>query len=149
MKPIVARTKSRKRSVAAKLTVVARRLRMTFDRRAEHKGLTRAQWAMITAVSRNPGATQKMLADALEVREMTAARLVDRLCEDGYLERRGNPRHHRAYCVHLTAAAAPLLGKLDEIAKTHEAATFAGLQTEDLEKLDSMLDVIAHNLAEL
>ena len=88
-------------------------------------------------------------AHALEVREMTAARLVDRLCDEGYLERRDNPRHHRAYCVHLTSAATPLLGKLDEIAKTHEAATFAGFETEDLEKLDSMLDLIAHNLAEL
>ena len=142
-------SKIRKRSVAVKLTVVARRLRMTFDRRAERKGLTRAQWAMITAVARNPGATQRMLADVLEVREMTAARLVDRLCDEGYLERRDNPRHHRAYCVHLTSAAAPLLGKLDEIAKTHEAATFAGFEAEDLEKLDSMLDLIAHNLAEL
>ena len=43
----------------------------------------------------------------------------------------------------------PLLGKLDEIAKTHEAATFAGLERADLEKLDSMLDHIANNLAEL
>ena len=149
MKSTTAHSKSRKRSVAVKLTVVARRLRMTFDRRAEHKGFTRAQWAMITAVARNPGATQKMLADALEIREMTAARLVDRLCDDGYLERRDNPRHHRAYCVHLTAAAEPLLDKLDEIAETHEAATFAGLERADLEKLDSMLDHIANNLAEL
>jgi MarR family transcriptional regulator, transcriptional regulator for hemolysin len=149
MKSSATRTKSRKRSVAVKLTVVARRLRMTFDRRAERKGLTRAQWAMITAVARQPGATQKELADALEVREMTAARLVDRLCEEGYLERRNNPRHHRAYGVHLTAAATPLIGKLDEIAQIHEAATFAGFGSKDLEKLDSMLDLIANNLAQL
>lgn len=149
MKSTTARSKTRKRSVALKLTVVARRLRMTFDRRSEGKGLTRAQWAMITAVARNPGATQRMLAEALEVREMTAARLVDRLCEEGYLERRDNPRHHRAYCIHLTALAAPLLGKVDQIAQTHEAATFAGFESEDLEKLDSMLDRIAHNLGEL
>jgi MarR family transcriptional regulator for hemolysin len=149
MKSSVTPSKSRKRSVAVKLTVVARRLRMTFDRRAERKGLTRAQWAMITAVARTPGATQKELADALEVREMTAARLVDRLCAEGYLERRNNPRHHRAYGVHLTVAATPLLGKLDQIAKTHEAATFAGFGSKDLEKLDSMLDLIANNLAQL
>ena len=149
MKSSATSSKTRKRSVAVKLTVVARRLRMTFDRRAERKGLTRAQWAMINAVARTPGATQKALADALEVREMTAARLVDRLCEEGYLERRNNPRHHRAYGIHLTVAATPLLGKLDEIAKIHEAATFAGFGSEDLEKLDSMLDLIANNLAQL
>lgn len=149
MKSSATSSKTRKRSVAVKLTVVARRLRMTFDRRAERKGLTRAQWSMINAVARAPGATQKALADALEVREMTAARLVDRLCDEGYLERRNNPRHHRAYGIHLTVAATPLLGKLDEIAKIHEAATFAGFGSEDLEKLDSMLDLIANNLDQL
>jgi MarR family transcriptional regulator for hemolysin len=149
MKSSATSSRTRKRSVAVKLTVVARRLRMTFDRRAERKGLTRAQWAMINAVARAPGATQKALADALEVREMTAARLVDRLCDEGYLERRNNPRHHRAYGIHLTVAATPLLGKLDEIAKIHEAATFAGFGSEDLEKLDSMLDLIANNLSQL
>jgi MarR family transcriptional regulator for hemolysin len=131
-----------------KLSVLARQLRVTFDQSAEESGLTRAQWHLIAAVSRNPGATQRMIAEALEVREITAGRLVDRLCEEGYLRREENPADRRAYCVHLAPAAQPLLDRLDSLASLHEGLIFAHFGTEDLEKLDTLLDKIARNLSE-
>jgi len=139
----------RSRSVALKLSIVARQLRMSFDQSAETCGLTRAQWTLIAVVARNPGATQRTVAEALEVREITAGRLIDRLCDDGYLRRDENPSDRRAYCVHLTAAAEPLLGKLDDLARIHEARIFASFEAEALEKLDTLLDRIAQNLSEL
>ena len=139
----------RSRSVALKLSIVARQLRVSFDQSAESCGLTRAQWTVIAVLARNPGATQRTVAEALEIAEITAGRLVDRLCEDGYLRREQNPSDRRAYCVHLTAAAEPLLAKLDELARVHEGRIFAGFETEALEKLDSLLERIARNLSEL
>jgi MarR family transcriptional regulator for hemolysin len=139
----------RSRSVALKLSVVARQLRVSFDQSAETCGLTRAQWTVIAVVARNPGATQRTVAEALEVREITAGRLVDRLCEDGYLRRDENPSDRRAYCVHLTPAAEPLLAKLDDLARLHETRIFSGFESEALEKLDSLLDRIAQNLSKL
>jgi MarR family transcriptional regulator for hemolysin len=130
------------------LTVVARQLRVTFDQSVEQSGLTRAQWTLIAAVARHPGATQRMIAEALEVREITAGRLIDRLCDEGYLRREANPSDRRAYCVYLTPAAQPLLDKLDDLAKVHEAAIFAGFEPEDLEKLDALLDAVARNLSD-
>jgi len=138
----------RERAVALKLTVVARQLRVTFDQSAERSGLTRAQWHLIAAVARNPGATQRIIAEALEVREITAGRLVDRLCEDGYLKRQESPTDRRAYCVYLTPAAQPVLNKLDELARIHEKAIFAGFSPEDLERLDSLLEAVGRNLSE-
>ena len=128
--------------------MVARQLRVSFDQSAERSGLTRAQWHMIAAVSRNPGVTQRTIAEALEVKEITAGRLIDRLCEEGYLKREEHPTDRRAYCVYLTPAAQPLLDKLDELAKVHETAIFAGFDSEDLEKLDKLLDAIAGNLSD-
>jgi MarR family transcriptional regulator, transcriptional regulator for hemolysin len=130
------------------LTVIARQLRVTFDQSVEQSGLTRAKWTLIAAVARNPGATQRTIAEALEVREITAGRLVDRLCDEGYLRRDENPSDRRAYCLYLTAAAQPVLDKLDELAKIHEAAIFAGFEAEDLERLDALLDAIARNLSD-
>jgi MarR family transcriptional regulator, transcriptional regulator for hemolysin len=130
------------------LSVLARQLRVTFDQSAEESGLTRAQWHLIAAVARNPGATQRMIAEALEVREISAGRLVDRLCEEGYLRREENPADRRAYCVHLTAAAQPLLDRLDNLARVHEGFIFAQFESEDLEKLDALLDKIARNLSD-
>jgi MarR family transcriptional regulator for hemolysin len=130
------------------LTVIARQLRVTFDQSVEQSGLTRAKWTLIAAVARNPGATQRTIAEALEVREITAGRLVDRLCEEGYLRRDENPSDRRAYCLYLTPAAQPVLDKLDELAKIHEAAIFAGFEAEDLERLDALLDTIARNMSD-
>jgi MarR family transcriptional regulator for hemolysin len=127
--------------------VVARQLRITFDQSAERSGLTRAQWHLIAAVARHPGATQRLIAEALEVREITAGRLVDRLCDEGYLKREENPNDRRAYCLYLAPAAQPVLDKLDELGKIHEAAIFAGFEAEELEKLDELLDGISRNLA--
>jgi MarR family transcriptional regulator for hemolysin len=131
------------------LTVLARQLRVTFDQSVEQSGLTRAKWTLIAAVARNPGATQRTIAEALEVREITAGRLVDRLCDEGYLRREANPSDRRAYCVYLTPAAQPVLDTLDDLAKVHEAAIFAGFDADDVERLDLLLDAIARNLSEL
>jgi MarR family transcriptional regulator for hemolysin len=133
--------------VALKLTILARQLRLRFDQSVERSGLTRAKWTLIAAVARKPGATQSVIAEALEVREITAGRMIDRLCEEGYLQRRENPTDGRAYCVYLTSSAQPLLNKLEELAKVHEKEIFASISSDDLKKLDALLDAISRNLS--
>lgn len=127
--------------------MVARQLRISFDQRVERSGLTRASWQLIAAVARHPGATQRLIAEALEVREITAGRLIDRLCAEGILERRENPQDRRAYCVHLTPGAKPMLDKIDELAKVHESEIFAGFEARDLDRLDELLEGVARNLS--
>jgi MarR family transcriptional regulator, transcriptional regulator for hemolysin len=145
-KPI-ATAKNRKRAVGVKLTVVARQLRQGFDHRVERSGLTRAKWTLIAAVAQTPGATQRILAEALQVREITVGRLIDRLCAEGYLKRRAHPNDGRAYCVDLAPAAKPVLDTLNEVARAHEAVVFAGLNDEDLDKLLGLLDAVEKNLS--
>ena len=127
--------------------MVARQLRISFDQRVERSGLTRASWQLIAAVARHPGATQRLIAEALEVREITAGRLIDRLCAEGILERRENPQDRRAYCVYLTPGAKPMLDKIDELAKVHESEIFAGFEARDLDRLDELLEGVARNLS--
>jgi MarR family transcriptional regulator for hemolysin len=127
--------------------VVARHLRQSFDQSVERSGVTRAKWTLIAAVAHNPGATQRVLAEALEVREITVGRLVDRLTAEGYLKRRAHPNDGRAYCVYLAPAAQPVLDTLDELAKIHEAAMFTGFTDDDLDTLGTFLDAMARNMA--
>jgi MarR family transcriptional regulator for hemolysin len=138
---------SRKRAIALKVTVIARQLRQRFDHVVEGDGLTRGKWSVIVAVARSPGATQRTIAAMLEITEVTAGQLIDRLCADGYIERREHPKDRRAYCVYLTPKAQPLLGRLNEVAKIHEEQTFAGIDDADLERLDALLEIVARNLA--
>jgi MarR family transcriptional regulator for hemolysin len=144
---VITKPTGQKRSVALKLSVVARHLRQSFDQRVERSGVTRAKWTLIAVVARNPGATQRMIAEALEVREVTAGRLIDRLCAEGYLKRSEHPNDRRAYCVNLAPAAQPVLDKLGELGKAHEAVIFAGIDAKDLDKLEELLDVMARNLS--
>jgi DNA-binding MarR family transcriptional regulator len=145
----VPRGESLKRSVAVKLAIVARQLRVSFDQSAEDSGLTRAQWALIAVVSGNPGTTQRIIAEALEVKEITAGRLIDRLCDEGYLKREEHPSDRRAYCVYLTPAAQPVLDELDKLARVHEAAIFNGFEPEGLTTLEALLERVGRNLSQI
>jgi DNA-binding MarR family transcriptional regulator len=135
----------RKRALALKLAAINRKLVQQFNQSAEAEGMSRAKWTLIAAVNRIPGATQREIASALDVTEVTAGRLIDRLCEDGYLERNENPEDRRSYKVYLTPAAHPVLERLGEIAGVHTGKALAGLSDEDLAKFDAILDVISRN----
>lgn len=137
----------RKRAIGRKLTLISRQLWHQFDQSVSGSGVSRAKWGLIAAVSHTPGATQRAIANMLEVTEVTAGRMIDRLCEDGLLERRENPQDRRGYCVYLTPAAKPLLDQLGEAAAAYEASAFAGLSDEDLSRLNAVLDIIARNIA--
>ena len=109
--------------------------------------VTRSQWSMIAVVARYPGATQRMIAEALEMSEASAGRLIDRLCVDGLLERRDRDDDRRARAVYLTAAAEPLLAKLADIAKDAEERMFSGFSEQELEQLQNFLGRLYANIA--
>jgi MarR family transcriptional regulator for hemolysin len=147
-KALPAQSDPRRRSLGVKLLVIARQARIIFDQSAEQAGVTRSEWTLIAAVSHKPGVTQRTIASMLEVTDVQAGRLIDRLSAQGYLERRQNPDDRRAYCVYLTPAAQPVLERLGQLAAVHESEVFAGLDQKDLKTLDALLDVIYRNIAE-
>jgi DNA-binding MarR family transcriptional regulator len=91
---------------------VARLIRVEADKRARVHGMTRAQWGLLSRLTRNPGMTQKELADLLEVEPISVARMVDRLEANGMLERRADTHDRRIWRLHLLPGAEPLLKKM-------------------------------------
>jgi MarR family transcriptional regulator for hemolysin len=136
----------RKKALAMKLTVIARQLWLEFDQDAERIGLTRAKWSVVAEANRDPGATQRSIATRLQVTDVTAGRLIDRLCAEGLLERHENPEDRRAYRVYPTAPAQPMLAKLQELATDHARDAFAGFDEAELAQLDSLLESLSRNL---
>lgn len=136
-----------KREIGLRLTVLARMLRNNFDRQVSGLNVTRSQWAMIAVVARHPGETQRMIAEALEMSEASAGRLIDRLCADGLLERRDRDDDRRARAVYLTDKAEPLLARLADVAKDAEERMFKGFSNEDLEQLQNYVDRIYANIS--
>ncbi len=93
---------------------VARLLRVDADKRARCHGMTRAQWAILIWLERQPGISQKELAELLEVEPITVARLIDRLETRGMVERRPDPRDRRIWRLHLRPPAFPMLREIDQ-----------------------------------
>lgn len=141
-----AKDMGQKRAISLKLTVIARQMHKRFDQRVASIGVTRSQWTLIAVIARRPGATQREIAEILEMSEASAGRLIDRLCADGLLERRRKDDDRRAHCVYLTDAAGPILDKISLIGQEHEDIIMAGLDADDLKALERYLDIIATNL---
>lgn len=136
----------RKRNISLRISVLARILRNNFDRQVSALNVTRSQWAMIAVVAHQPGATQRMIADALEMSEASAGRLVDRLCTEGLLERRARDDDRRARAVYLTDAAKPLLDRLSVIAGQNEDRLFRNFSEGELDTLRALLDKLYCNI---
>jgi MarR family transcriptional regulator, transcriptional regulator for hemolysin len=125
--------------------VLARLLRNNFDRQVASLNVTRSKWAMIAVVSRNPGATQRFIAEALEMSEASAGRLIDRLSAEGLIERRERPDDRRAKAVYLTPAAEELQHKLSDIALLNEERLFKDFSEEELDLLREFMDRLYDN----
>jgi DNA-binding MarR family transcriptional regulator len=108
-------------------------LRKAFDRRAVGLGVTRAQWKVLFRLERQPGLRQIELADMLDIEPITLSRIVDRLEEAGLVERAADPADRRAWRLHVTAKAQPLIAKLHEVADEMIAEAFAGLEPREIE----------------
>jgi MarR family transcriptional regulator for hemolysin len=137
----------RRRKVGVRLSILARLMRNNFDRLTSSLNITRSQWQMIAVVARNPGATQRTIAEVLEMSEASAGRLIDRLCADGLLTRRERDDDRRARAIYLTEAAEPLLAKLAEIGDTSEKMLFKGFSEQELDQLEDFVDRMYANLS--
>ncbi len=94
---------------------VSRLMRRRFDERVRSSGATGTQWRTLKILQRRPGINQGQLADLLEVEPITACRMIDRLEESGFVERRRDPGDRRAWRIHLTDKAIPVLDELNDV----------------------------------
>lgn len=104
-----------RRQLVAQLVESSRILRNYIDHRAKQRGTTRAQWVVLFRLRAHEGMSQVDLAEVLELQPISLVRLLDRLVEQGLLERRHDPRDRRANRLHLTAAGRELVDDLDEL----------------------------------
>jgi DNA-binding MarR family transcriptional regulator len=108
-------------------------LRKAFDRLAVGLGVTRAQWKVLFRLTRQPGLRQVELADMLELEPITLCRIVDRLEEAGLVERTRDPEDRRAWRLHVTAKAQPLVEKLQAVGAQLIDQAFGGIDPKDIE----------------
>ena len=134
------------RDLAFLLSDAARLLRTCADQKARQFGMTRAQWAVLFRLERAEGLKQAELADLLEVQPITLTRLIDRLCENGLIERRSDPSDRRAKRLFLTPAAKPVMDQLSVVSGKMMANVLVGLDQRERKAMVASLTTIKNNL---
>jgi MarR family transcriptional regulator, transcriptional regulator for hemolysin len=127
----------------------ARLLKRHFERRARQSGLpiTRRQATVIIYISRHEGVSQAEVANWLNIEPIALVRLLDKLCEEGLVERRAHPTDRRVRTLWLTESAQPVLERILEINQAIRAEAFVGLPDSARDGLIEALALIKDNLA--
>lgn len=135
-------------SIGRLLVDVSRLIRRLFDQRARSIGVTRPQYQVLTALSRREGCNQGHLAEVLDVEPITLCRMIDRLQDAGWVERRRDPADRRAWQLYLSPQALELLEILQPLGNEVLDAALAGIPDQQQDMLRQTLLRMRHNLAQ-
>ncbi len=130
-------------------TDVARLLRTIFDRRVKALGITRPQWLAIVRLKRRPGASQSELADMMEIEKAPAGKIVDRLEERGWVERRPDPVDRRVNRIFLTELGERVHAVIWPIAQSTVGDALVDLSEHDIAHLTQLLSRVKARLGEM
>jgi len=124
----------------------SRQLRRLFDERVRSLGLTAAQARLLLSLERNPDENQVFHADQLEIEPITLTRIVDRLEEAGWVERRSDPGDRRARILHLTDKSRGIVTRLRATVETLFEDMLGGFDPGERAAFASLLERIGANL---
>ena len=135
-----------KKEIAFLLHDVARLLKTYADQTARSFGATRAQWSVLSRLNRSEGLKQSELAELLDLQPISLTRLLDRLAENGLIERRPDPNDRRVNRLYLTPAARPLLDQLTALGENLMSEVLEGVDDKSVNRLLTDLGVMRENL---
>ena len=127
---------------------VQRLLRKRFETRASGLGLSSAQWRLMVRVAKEEGISQARLAELLEIEPISVSRLVDRMEEGGWIERRSDAADRRVRMIFPTAKASAAYAEVKSLAGEVYEQSLTGVSLEHRRVLIKALEAMAENLAD-
>lgn len=127
---------------------VQRLMRKRFETRASGLGLSSAQWRLMVRVAKEEGISQARLAELLEIEPISVSRLVDRMEEGGWIERRADAADRRVRMIFPTAKASEAYAEVKSLAGEVYEQSLAGVSLEHRRVLIKALEAMAENLAD-
>ena len=125
----------------------ARLLRKRFEARGAY-GLSAAQWRLLVRVAKDDGIAQARLAELLEIEPISVSRLIDRMVEGGWVERRHDQADRRVRMVHATQKSRDAFGEVRIMAGELYEQALAGLSGDERRALVHGLMTMVANLAD-
>jgi MarR family transcriptional regulator for hemolysin len=112
----------------------ARAWRTRLDQRLRPLGLSQGKWRTLIHLSLGGNKlTQKEIAERMGIEGPTLAGLLDRLQDDGWIERRCSARDRRCKIVHLQRRSKAVLDKIFNTAHDLRRELIADIPQRDLE----------------
>ena len=114
----------------------------------EELGLYHGQPRLLLVLWHEEGPTQSELADRLHVRPATMTKMLQRLEEAGFVERRRDSRDHRVVRVYLTDTGHAIQEQVHQVWGQMEQEVLEGFSPEEKRHLHDYLLRIRDNLRE-
>ncbi len=128
------------------LKEVSRLYSLRFERSAAEMSLTLPLCKVLAYLERNEGIHQSRLAELTSIEPMTMVRLINRMEEDGLVERRADPADRRVCSLYLTAKATPTVKKIWRLGDEVRSEIFRGIRKAEREAFLDVLDRLRQNL---
>ena len=121
----------------------ARAWRTKLDQRLRPLGLSQGKWRTLIHLSQGGNRlTQKQIAERMGIEGATLAGLLDRLENDGWVERRGSAEDRRCKTVHLQRRSKAVLDKIFNTAHDLRGELIENIPQRDLETCIRVLSKI-------
>lgn len=134
------------RSIGSLIGELSRLFARNFNARVRTHGLTQTQWQALAMLSRREGLRQAELAELLNVQPISLARLIDRMENAGWVERRPDPNDRRAIQLYLRPKVDPIIDEMFAVSMATRAAALSGFTDAEQELLLELLPRMMNNL---
>jgi DNA-binding MarR family transcriptional regulator len=114
-------------------------MRKVFTRHMDALDLRVPEFSILMLVATNDDVNQKQLGRALDISPPNLAVTLDRMAENGWIERIRSTRDRRSQQIHLTPAGRALAARSRQIAATMEEPALATLSTAERALLIELL----------
>jgi len=101
---------------------------------------------VLAKVERSEGMKQSELAELLEMQPITLTRLIDKLCDNDWIERRSDASDRRVKRLYLRKAGRQLLGRMSGLKSELTANALDGITPADAHRLLTQLESIKENV---
>ena len=126
----------------------ARLLRKRFEARGSAYGLSAAQWRLLVRLVKEEGVAQVRLAELLEIEPISVSRLLDRMEEGGWIERRQDASDRRVRMIFPTDKSREAFAAVKSVAGEVYEVALGGLTTDERRILIKALNAIVTNLSD-
>lgn len=134
--------------LGVRLANTAKTVGQAFDAALAAAGGSRPSWLVLMSLKSDPVANQRELAAAVGIRGATLTQHLNAMEADGLVTRRRDPDNRRVHLVELTEHGEAAFHRMREAAATFDRRLRSGLDVQDVDRLEYLLDRLRHNVAD-